>query len=85
MKGPSETAPEQLLTLVASAPASSSEATGDVSAWKEERTQAVTRVHEKGASWFVFVLPFQCTDKATFTARIGKSEKVVTKVLGCAE
>ena len=85
VKGPTEDAPKATLTLDVGADASSDEATGDHPAWKQQLSRPVWSVGERGVAQFVFVLPYECANEATFTATVGTSTKTLKRELPCAE
>jgi len=90
VKGPTEIEGERpTLSLTVDAPASSDEATGDHDAWHEAQTRAITTLGDKGAMWFLFLVPYQCYENVTFAAKLTGAEisadKTLAKNLGCAE
>jgi hypothetical protein len=85
LKGPTEAGIPGTLTLEASAPASSDEATGDHPPFKHNDSRALGPVGEKGVGYQLFLMPYECREQVTFTATIGKSSKTVKQALGCAE
>lgn len=85
VKGPTSEAPKSTLTLEVSAPDSADEATGEHPAWNRQFSRPVWSVGEKGVAQFVFVMPYECAEEATFSAAIGASTKKVKLELPCAE
>jgi hypothetical protein len=85
LTGPSEGDAHAKLTVEVAAPASSDEATGDHPPWKLTQERTIGTVGEKGVGYQLFLVPFQCREKVTFTAAIGASKKSVARPLGCAE
>ncbi len=85
LTGPSEGDQHAKLTLEVASPASSDEATGDHPPWKLTEERAIGTVGEKGVGYQLFLVPFQCREKVTFTAAIGASRRSVAQPLGCAE
>jgi hypothetical protein len=83
--GPMEGNAHAKLTLEVAAPASSDEATGDHPPWKLNQERSIGPVGEKGVGYQLFLVPFQCREKVTFTAAIGASKKSVALPLACAE
>jgi hypothetical protein len=85
LKGPTEGDARATLTLEATAPASSDEATGDHPPFKHSDSRTLRTVGEKGVGYQLFLMPYECREMVTFTATIGKSTKTVKTPLGCAE
>jgi hypothetical protein len=86
LKGPTDgDATKPKLTLDVAAPAASDEATGDHPAWKLTQERELGPLPEKGIGYQLFLVPFQCRERVTFTATIGKSSKAVPQSLACAE
>jgi hypothetical protein len=81
--GPSATAPKVVLEL--SSPAYSDEQSGDNPAWSTKLERQFRGVGETGASYYPFLLPYDCRRHVTITARVGSSSKSVKADFVCAE
>jgi hypothetical protein len=82
LQGESTAKSASALTVELKTPGFSSEATGKVKAVKSKQKRSITSYQDKRWEFFLFDRP---CDKATFTAKLGKSSKQVNLELFCAE
>ncbi len=77
------------LTVTASAPKESSEATGDRPAWKKAQSRDLHALAEEGATQVPFLVPYECASKVKVTVTLTgpgiKASKSLDTSFPCAE
>jgi hypothetical protein len=73
------------ISIEMSSPAYSDEASGSHGPWKLRMERSFRGVGETGASYYPFLMPYDCRMKVTITAHLGLSSKTTQADFACAE